>query len=94
MKHLRKILHMNSSVVLCLLILVLYSITIHDVYGCSRDGRLDYFLPWKTFFPNPDNCETQLTVSWPGLVVWIVMGFLLYNLVMVLVGKKTVWQKE
>lgn len=79
---------------ICLFFLILFSITIHDVYGCSRDGRLDYVLPWKYVYPDLYSCETQLTISWIGLLVWMVMGFLLYNFALALLGKKTIWQRK
>ena len=69
------------------------STVINSAYGCSRDDRLDYVLPWKYEYIN-DSCYTQLQVSWIGLLIWMMMGFLFYNFALALLGKKTLWQRK
>lgn len=84
---------MKTRLLIITVVMSMLSTMINSAYGCSRDDRLDYVLPWKYDYIG-QSCYSQLQVSWMGLLVWIIMGFLLYNFALALLGKKTLWQRK
>jgi ABC-type Fe3+-siderophore transport system permease subunit len=84
---------MKTRLLIIVVAMSMLSTMINSAYGCERDDRLDYVLPWKYEYID-QSCYSQLQISWIGLLIWIIMGFLLYNFALVLLEKKTMWQRK
>jgi len=84
---------MKTRLLIITVVMSMLSTMINTAYGCSRDNSLDYVLPWKYEYID-QSCYSQLQVSWIGLSVWLIMGFLLYNFALALLEKKTMWQRK